>query len=68
MTPTPSNPDSRIQPTTEHTPTPWRVFTNPDGTKLVGIGASIGTCVGNLHPKLRQGPSRGPFGWQGTFQ
>lgn len=25
-----------------HTPTPWRVFTTPDGRKLVGIGAQDG--------------------------
>lgn len=26
----------------EHTPTPWRVFKNKDGTRLVGIGGQDG--------------------------
>ncbi len=30
---------------TGYTPTPWRVFTNPDGTKLVGIGARDGQGI-----------------------
>ena len=30
---------------TNHTPTPWRVFTNPDGTKLVGIGDQEGQGI-----------------------
>jgi hypothetical protein len=29
----------------EHTPTPWRIFTNPDGTKLVGIGGQDGEGI-----------------------
>ena len=29
----------------EHTPTPWRVFTNDDGTKLVGIGSREGQGI-----------------------
>ena len=28
-----------------HTPTPWRVFTTPDGRKLVGIGGTEGQGV-----------------------
>jgi hypothetical protein len=35
----PDNPELR------HTPTPWRLFTNPDGTKLVGIGAQDGEGI-----------------------
>lgn len=27
---------------TAHTPTPWKVFTTPDGLKLVGIGSDDG--------------------------
>jgi hypothetical protein len=30
---------------TAHTPTPWRVFTAPDGRKLVGIGGMDGQGV-----------------------
>jgi len=30
---------------TEHTPTPWKVFTTPDGRKLVGIGAENGEGI-----------------------
>jgi hypothetical protein len=29
----------------EHSKTPWRVFTNPDGTKLVGIGEQDGEGI-----------------------
>lgn len=30
---------------TTHTPTPWRLFTNKDGTKLVGIGDKDGQGI-----------------------
>ena len=30
---------------TEHTPTPWKVFTTPDGRKLVGIAREDGEGV-----------------------
>lgn len=30
---------------TEHTPTPWKVFTSPDGLKLVGIGSVEGEGI-----------------------
>jgi hypothetical protein len=30
---------------TSHTPTPWRVYKNPDGTKLVGIGGKDGQGI-----------------------
>jgi hypothetical protein len=30
---------------TDHTKLPWRVFTNPDGTKLVGIGGQDGQGI-----------------------
>ena len=29
----------------QHSPLPWRVFTNPDGTKLVGIGGQDGEGI-----------------------
>jgi hypothetical protein len=29
----------------DHTQTPWRVFTNKDGTKLVGIGSQEGEGI-----------------------
>jgi hypothetical protein len=29
----------------EHTPTPWRVFVNTDGTRLVGIGGKNGIGI-----------------------
>lgn len=37
--------DSRSQPTAEHTPTPWRVFTTTDGRKIVGIGDQEGQGI-----------------------
>jgi hypothetical protein len=39
------DPAQSCQPITGHSELPWRVFTNPDGTKLVGIGSQEGEGI-----------------------
>lgn len=41
----PRSQDAAENTSSKYTPTPWRVFTNDDGTKLVGIGSGEGQGI-----------------------